>query len=96
MTAWVVAFIGSGVLAAILLGIGVGFDVTALIYLGGIVGVGILAVSIAAKFSKGTVQAAFCSHCGGTVSPNAPYCKHCLEPRQAEGRTGGEKGAGRR
>lgn len=78
MTGWVAAFVGSGILAAILLGIGLGFDLTAVVYLAFIAGVGGLAVSIASRFSRGTVRAAFCPECGGTLSPNAPYCKHCF------------------
>jgi hypothetical protein len=77
MTGWVAAFVASGVLAAILLGLGLGFDVTALVYLAAIVAVGTLAIRIAARFSRGTITAAFCPHCGGTISPHAPTCKHC-------------------
>ncbi|MGI8773930.1 MAG: hypothetical protein ACR2KQ_02765 [Actinomycetota bacterium] len=85
MTGWVAAFVVSGVLAAILLGLGSGFDGTAFVYLAAIAVVGVLAVRIAARFSRGTIQAGFCPHCGGTVSPNAPYCKHCLEPTEHQG-----------
>lgn len=80
MTGWVAAFVISGLLTAILLGVGSGFDVTAFLYLAAIAAVGALAVRIAARFSAGTIQAGSCPHCGGTISPNAPYCKHCYEP----------------
>ena len=80
MTLGVAVFVGSGILAAILLGIGVGFDVTAMVILALIVAVGLAAVSIASKFSTGEIEPAYCPACGGTLSPNAPYCKHCLEP----------------
>ena len=26
------------------------------------------------------VEPAMCPNCGGVVSPNAPYCKHCKAP----------------
>lgn len=69
-----------GVVGAVLLGIGMAFDVTALVILAFIVVVGGVGLGAAVKMRKGTVQPAICPNCGGLVSPNAPYCKHCHEP----------------
>jgi hypothetical protein len=69
--------VGFGIVGAILLGLGLGFDSTSLIILGFIVMFGGLAVAIADKAKTGAVHPAECPSCGGLVSPNAPYCKHC-------------------
>ncbi len=66
-----------GIVAAILLGIGMAFDVTALIILGGIVIVGVVGLGVVAKMRSGAVAPLECPECGGLLSPNAPYCKHC-------------------
>jgi hypothetical protein len=66
-----------GIVGAILLGLGLGFDSTSLIILGFIVMFGALAIAIADKARSGAVQPAQCPSCGGLVSPNAPHCKHC-------------------
>lgn len=39
--------------------------------------VGGMALAIVRKSGVGVVQPATCRDCGGLVSPNAPYCKHC-------------------
>jgi hypothetical protein len=31
-------------------------------------------------FRSRAVEPAVCPNCGGVVSPNAPYCKHCKAP----------------
>ena len=68
-----------GILGAVLLGLGLGFDSTSLIILGFIALFGALAVSVADRAKRGTVQPAVCPSCGGLISPNAPHCKHCGE-----------------
>jgi hypothetical protein len=75
-----------GIVAAILLGIGMAFDVTALIILGGIVIVGAVGFGVVEKMRSGAVVPAQCPECGGLVSPNAPYCKHCSAPLRASSR----------
>lgn len=74
------AIVAWGVLGAILLGIGMAFDVTALVILALILLVGGIGLGAVAKIRKGTVEPGICPACGGLVSPNAPYCKHCNEP----------------
>ena len=73
----VVTFVITGVVAAILLGIGVGFDPTAYLILALIVLTGLGAVMIARRWKAGLAGPSRCSECGGYISPNAPYCKHC-------------------
>jgi hypothetical protein len=69
-----------GVIAMILLGIGTGFDTGALIIIGFIALFGGLAIAVARKARTGAVAPATCASCGGLISPNAPYCKHCGTP----------------
>lgn len=73
----VVTFVLTGIVAAILLGLGVGFDPTAYLILGLIALTGFGAVLIARRFKAGLAAPARCAECGGYISPNAPYCKHC-------------------
>lgn len=79
MTAGVAVFVGLGVLAAVLLGLGVGFDRGAYVILSAIIAFGLLTIAVARKAQTGAVRPDKCPHCGGVISPNAPYCKHCGE-----------------
>ena len=67
----------AGIALAFLLGLERGFDVTGLVIFSLIVGVGALALAVVRKSGGGTVGPATCGECGGLISPNAPYCKHC-------------------
>lgn len=69
-----------GVIGAVLLGIGMALDVTALVILALIVLIGGVGIGAVMKIRKGTVFPESCPSCGGLVSPNAPFCKHCGEP----------------
>ena len=82
MTARIVTiFVVVSIIEAILLGVGIGLDVAATSILISMVALGILAVVIARKSDSGTaVGPATCEECGGLISPNAPYCKHCGHP----------------
>lgn len=80
MTAGVAILVALGIVAVILLGIGARFDIGSLIIIGFIALFGALAVVVARKARTGTVSPASCSSCGGLISPNAPYCKHCGAP----------------
>ena len=87
----VVTFVITGIVAAVLLGIGVGFDPTAYLILGLIALTGLGAILIARRFKAGLARPARCDECGGYISPNAPYCKHCNTTVS----TALEKGTGR-
>jgi hypothetical protein len=84
MTARIVTiFVILSIVEAVLLGVGIGFDVAAISILVTMVALGILAVVIARKSETGTaVGPATCGSCGGLLSPNAPYCKHCGAPME--------------
>ncbi len=80
MTRSVTILVFLGILAMVLLGLGLGFDVGALVIMAFAVGVGILAILGARKAKQGSVSPATCPGCGGLVSPNSPLCKHCMAP----------------
>ncbi len=79
MTTAVAVFVAVGVIAAVLLGVALGFDIGALVILAFIVGFALLAVAVAQRSARGLAEPASCPSCGGLISPNAPYCKHCNE-----------------
>jgi len=79
VTAVVAVFVSLGVIAAVLLGIALGFDVGAIVILAGIFGFALLAVAVAQRSARRLAEPATCPACGGLISPNAPYCKHCNE-----------------
>ena len=54
-----------------------GLDTTGAVILLLIFVMGALAVAVVRKSGAGSVQPATCDSCGGVMSPNAPYCKHC-------------------
>lgn len=73
-------FVVLSIIEALVLGIGVGLDVAAISILATMIALGVLAIAIAKKSETGAVGPATCSACGGLMSPNAPYCKHCNQP----------------
>lgn len=79
MTRLVAIFVVLSIIEAVVLGVGVGFDVAAIAILITLVALGVLAIVIARKSETDAVGPATCSSCGGLMSPNAPYCKHCGE-----------------
>lgn len=84
MTRFVTSFVVLSIIGAVALGIGVGLDVAALSILATLVALGVLAIVIARKSEIEAIGPATCSACGGLMSPNAPYCKHCGEPVLSE------------
>ena len=80
MSRFVTIFVVLSIIEAIVLGIAVGFDVAALSILVTLIAVGVLAVVVARKSETDAIGPATCAACGGLMSPNAPYCKHCGEP----------------
>ena len=66
-----------GIALSMALGIARGFDTTAVTILVLIAIVGALAIAVAGRSEKRSVGPATCADCGGVMSPNAPYCKHC-------------------
>ena len=79
----------AGIVLAFLLGLERGFDIGAIVIFSLLLGVGALALAVVRKSGRGTVGPATCDDCGGLISPNAPYCKHCAatagdRPREAK------------
>ena len=77
MTAAVTALVVLGIAVVFALGLAAGFDPTAVAIAAFVILFGFLAVVAARKARSGAVTPADCPECGGLVSPNAPYCKHC-------------------
>ena len=77
----VVAFFVISTLAfAALTGSSYGWDAIAIELFFGLAVIGALAIAVARGKDKGMTAPARCASCGGLMSPNAPYCKHCGEP----------------
>jgi len=77
VTKAVVAIFAVGIGVMILGGVNWGFDATTVLLLALALGVALIGVAVARKFSTGTVEPAQCSECGGVIAPSSPYCKHC-------------------
>lgn len=77
MSAAAIAIVVLGLALASGLAVAAGLDTTGAIILGLLFGMGLLAVAVARKSGVGSVRPAECAECGGLLSPNAPYCKHC-------------------
>ena len=72
-----VAIVIAGLAVAAALAIAVGLDTMGTIILALIMATGLLAIAVVRKSREGAVRPAQCPECGGLLSPNAPYCKHC-------------------
>jgi hypothetical protein len=79
-----ITVIVAGIALAFALGVSRGFDAYAVVILVFIVAVGVLAIATLNRWSGGSVQPGRCDECGGLISPNAPYCKHCHAPKEAK------------
>ncbi len=77
ITAITVVIVGSAV--ALVLGLAAGMDKVAIVLFGSVIGAGFLVVAAVGRMGSGTVAPGHCVSCGGLISPNAPYCKHCGE-----------------
>ena len=72
-----IAIVGLGLAFIAGLAVAFGLDSTGVVIVALLVGAGWLAIAVAKRSGSGTVAPAECAACGGLVSPNAPYCKHC-------------------
>ena len=77
MNTLAVAIVVAGLAIAAALAIAVGLDATGTIILALVFATGVLALAVVRKSREGVVRPAQCAECGGLLSPNAPYCKHC-------------------
>lgn len=72
------------VILGIALVVGIAFaaggDIAVVFYVAPVVLLGVVVIAAAVKMRSGAVQPDECADCGGLISPNAPYCKHCGAP----------------
>ena len=80
MSRAVTALVVLGLVLTLALGLAAGFDATSLVLFALLVAFGALSIFAARRVRSGAVQPARCTSCGGLVSPQAPYCKHCGQP----------------
>jgi hypothetical protein len=80
VSAVAIAIVVAGITLSTAIGAATGFGVITLILLVIIVAFGLLVIAIVMKSRSGTVGPASCARCGGLISPNAPFCKHCGAP----------------
>ena len=71
------AIVVAGIAVALALGVSQGFDPTSVTILVLIVVVGGISIAVADRSERGAAGPAHCDACGGVLSPNAPFCKHC-------------------
>ncbi len=81
MTAGVIGFIAVSMVVVAIFGVAGGFDPLALVLLVAIAACGALAIALAHRMRTGRIGPVLCGECGGAISSNAPYCKHCNAPR---------------
>ena len=89
MKPFVWALVVIGVIACTTAAVAAGLDTTGAVILVLIVAVGIAAVAGTRKVQR--VTPGRCEECGGLISPNAPYCKHCgarRDPSATTAKTG--------
>lgn len=75
-----IAIVIAGLAVVAAVAIAVGLDATGTIILALILVTGLVAIAVVRKSREGVVGPAQCPECGGLLSPNAPYCKHCGAP----------------
>ena len=81
MSGAVTVLVALGVALAVALTVRAGVDPLGVVLLGLIVALGALGIAVARRSGTDRVNPAICDACGGLVSANAPYCKHCGAPR---------------
>jgi hypothetical protein len=81
MTTAVTGFIFVAIVVAAVFGIAAGLDPVALILFAVICAFGALSIAITRRMRSGRIGPVVCADCGGAISANAPYCKHCNAPQ---------------
>lgn len=74
-----VAVVLGGSIVALILGLAAGMDGLAILLFGFVLGAGMLVIAAVNRMSSGAITPGHCAECGGLISSNAPYCKHCGE-----------------
>ncbi len=81
MTVVTTVIVAVGIALSVFWGMARGFDPVSISLVALIAAAGALAVAVARKSSSGAVMPDRCASCGGLISANAPYCKHCGRSR---------------
>ena len=80
LSAAAIALVIVGIALVVSIAFVAGEDVAVLFYVAPVVFLGVVVVAAALKMRSGSVRPSECAECGGLISPNAPYCKHCGAP----------------
>ena len=80
LTTIAIVIVAIGLAMVLSIVVAAGSGLTTLFYVAPVVLLGVLVVAAAVKTRAGSVRPHECSNCGGLISPNAPYCKHCGAP----------------
>ena len=67
----------AGLLAVAALALAAGLDAVGVLIVTLVIAAGMLALAVIKKAETGVAGPGGCDECGGLISPNAPYCKHC-------------------
>ena len=80
LSAAAIALVLIGIALVVSIAFAAGEDFAVIFYVAPVVFLGLVVVAAAVKMRSGSVRPAECENCGGLISPNAPYCKHCGAP----------------
>ncbi len=76
----VVGVVIAGIVYTTALALTGNLDVYGAVVFGLVVATGFLAIATVRRSTSGMAGPVDCAECGGLLSPNAPYCKHCGAP----------------
>lgn len=77
LSAAAIAVVVTGIALVVSVAFAAGRDAALVLYVAPVVLLGVIVIAAAVKMYKGRVGPSECERCGGLLSPNAPYCKHC-------------------
>ena len=72
-----VAIVIVGIALVVSVAFAAGVDTASILYVAPVVLLGVVVIAAAVKMRAGRVRPYECTDCGGLISPNSPYCKHC-------------------
>lgn len=80
LSAAAIALVAVGIALVVSIAFAADGDLATVFYVAPVVLLGVVVIAAAVKMRGGTVGPRECDNCGGLISPNAPYCKHCGAP----------------
>lgn len=80
LSTFAIAIVVVGIALVVSLAFAAGVDTASILYVAPVVLLGFVVIAAAAKMRAGRVRPYECTNCGGLISPNSPYCKHCGAP----------------